>query len=387
MHILEIPSFFPPYGGAFCLDQSKALAKQGNTVRIVACVQLGMTISKWKYLTADTRCKVKEMDGITVFYRQMRGLPKSPRLNMHRWVRAVCRMTDRYVARYGRPDIIHAHCGKWAGYAAMKLARKWNVPYVVTEHLSHLVFAKEFGTRPLEQVWQIPLLKDVYRQANLVIPVSAELVDDIAPYFGREYHWVDVSNTIDTDFFVPVRRQPLQDRPFVFCCLAMFIPLKGYDVLLDAFCEYVDRKSSNVRLIIAGTYTDSPALTRMVEERGLKDVVDIRGLVDKSGVRNILYESDCLVLASRSEAQPLVLLEAMSTGIPVISTEVVPKNQRLVGCLIVPIDDAHALYEKMCEVSDNYTSFDGDKISAEVGLQVSPQAVGKRLTELFQELL
>lgn len=387
MHILEIPSFFPPYGGAFCLDQGKALAKQGNTVRIVACVQLGVTISKWKYLTAQSQCEEKEMEGITVLYRQMHGLPMAPRMNMRRWVRTVCRMVDYYVDCYGKPDIIHAHCGKWAGYAAMLLARQWNVPYVVTEHLSHLVFATEFGNRPLERIWQIPILKEVYRQASLVIPVSAELVDDLAPYFGRDYRWTDVSNTIDTDFFAPVHRKPIQNRPFVFCCLAMFIPLKGYDVLLDAFRELVERKSSEVRLIIAGTYTDSPALARMVEERGLKEVVEIRGLVDKVGVRGILYESDCLVLASRSEAQPLVLCEAMSTGIPVISTEVVPRSLRLAGCHVVPIDDARALFGMMCQVSDSYASVDGGKISEEVGLQVSPQAIGKRLTELFQELL
>ena len=125
----------------------------------------------------------------------------------------------------------------------------------------------------------------------------------------------------------------------------------------------------------------------MVEERGLKEVVEIRGLVDKVGVRGILYESDCLVLASRSEAQPLVLCEAMSTGIPVISTEVVPRSLRLAGCHVVPIDDARALFGMMCQVSDSYASVDGGKISEEVGLQVSPQAIGKRLTELFQELL
>lgn len=386
LHILEIPSFFPPYGGAFCLEQSKALAEQGHVVRIVACVQLGVTISKWNYLTAITHTEDRVMDGITVFYRQTRGLPKCPHLNMKHWVKTVCQMVDDYVTRYGKPDLIHAHCAKWAGQAAMLAGRKWGVPYVVTEHLSSQLFATEFKG-DLKKVWQIPMLKEVYRRADRVIPVSAELVDDLASYFGRDYQWTEVSNTIDTDFFAYQPRKPLEGRSFVFCCLAMFIPLKGYDILLRAFHDFMEKAHAPARLIIAGTYTDSKELAEMVQEQGLDRVTDIRGLVDKQGVRDILYESDCLVLASRSEAQPLVLLEAMSTGIPVISTEVTPRSQRIEGCHIVPTDDARALCEKMEWVCRSDSSFSGNSISEGVRKMVSPEAIGQKLTAVFNELI
>ena len=49
MHILEIPSFFPPYGGLFCLDQAKALKALGHEVRILSNVQLGATIGLRDY--------------------------------------------------------------------------------------------------------------------------------------------------------------------------------------------------------------------------------------------------------------------------------------------------------------------------------------------------
>ena len=42
MHILEIPSFFTPYGGEFCLEQAKALKALGHEVRILSNVQLGI---------------------------------------------------------------------------------------------------------------------------------------------------------------------------------------------------------------------------------------------------------------------------------------------------------------------------------------------------------
>ncbi len=57
MHILEIPSFFPPYGGEFCLEQSKALQQLGHEVRILSRVQLGITKENLKGLSRETVIK------------------------------------------------------------------------------------------------------------------------------------------------------------------------------------------------------------------------------------------------------------------------------------------------------------------------------------------
>ena len=116
MHILEIPSFFPPYGGLFCLEQSKALAALGHEVRILSNVQLGITIGWKDYLTQPWRRYEHVMDGITVYQSYQRGIPKVIRPNVDRWVSVVRSMFVEYMAKYGRPDILHAHCAKWAGY-------------------------------------------------------------------------------------------------------------------------------------------------------------------------------------------------------------------------------------------------------------------------------
>lgn len=385
MHILEIPSFFPPYGGWFCLDQSKALAAQGHTVRIVACVQLGVTISRWQFVTAATHVEKRQMDGIEVYYRQLRGWPLCKHRNMKRWVSAVEQMAARYVAAHGVPDIIHAHCAKWAGCAAQALSRRYGVPYVITEHLSHQVFETELHGRT--DAWQIPLLKDAYREAARVVAVSEELVADIAPYFGTDYRHTAISNTIDTRFFAYREREPKGGRPMRFCCLAMFIPLKGYDVLLKAFRTLVEQRRVDACLAIAGTYTDSPRLAAMVKALKLEDRVKMYGLVDKQRVRDILYQSDCLVLASRSEAQGLVLLEAMSTGIPVITTEVAPQAMRITGCHVVPVDDVEALAGMMEQVALSPADGDSRQMSQHVAEMSSPEAVGSRLSKLFSEIV
>ena len=379
MHIVEIPSFFTPYGGEFCLDQARALKAVGHEVRILSNVQLGVTIGLKDYLRLPYGRYEHQRNGITVCQSFQRGVPMTVRWNVRRWVRIVCEMFDDYVGRYGLPDVLHAHCSKWAGYAAMLISRKYHVPYVITEHLSRLVFEKEFGPAPSD-AWQIPLLREAYEKADLVIPVSEALVDDIACYFGKGYRWQAVSNTIDVDFFRYKERMPLQGRPFRFCCLANFWPLKGYDVLVPAFRQLRD-SGRDVELHIAGRGTDSKACLSM-----LSDGIISHGLISRDAVRELLYQSDALVLASRSEVQPLSLLEAMSTGIPVVATACVPQSLRIDGgCTIVPIDDAEALSEAMGRVMTQ-TDFDGRKVSEAVSQVASPAVIGEKLTKLFNGL-
>ena len=380
MHILEIPSFFTPYGGEFCLDQARALKAVGHEVRILSNVQLGVTIGLKGYLFLPYRRYEHLRDGITVCQSFQRGVPMVIRWNVRRWVRIVCSMFEDYVNKYGVPDVLHAHCSKWAGYAAMQISRKYHIPYVITEHLSRLVFEKEFGPAPSD-TWQIPLLKEAYEKANLVIPVSEELVENIACYFGKNYRWQAVSNTIDTDFFHYQARKPLSGRPFRFCCLANNWPMKGYDILIPAFRQ-LRELGKNVELHIAGRGTDSAEF-----RSSLSDGMITHGLINKEAVRELLYQSDALVLASRSEVQPLSLLEAMSTGIPVISTECVPQSLRIEGgSTIVPIDDVRALAEAMSDVTNN-SPVDGQWLSQEVKRMASPEVIGRKLEQLFSGLV
>ena len=380
MHILEIPSFFPPCGGLFCLDQAKALSALGHEVRIMSNVQLGMTINKKAYFTLPTGRFEHVMDGITVCQSYQRGLPRVVRHNVVRWVNIVCSMFDDYVLKYGKPDVLHAHCAKWAGYAAMQISQSYGIPYIITEHLPLMLLEEEFGPAP-SKAWQIPLLCEAYKKAAMVLPVSQELVDATACYYGNDYRWQYLSNTIDTDYFTYQLRPSRQGRPFRFCCVADYSYRKGYDVLMTAFRK-LREQSADVQLHVAGSNTDTEAF-RVQLPSGVKAY----GQLDKSGVRQLLYDCDALVLASRSEVQPLVLLEAMSTGIPVIATESVPQNLRLEGgCTIVPIDDAEALSQAMAQMMAGPTA-DGKNLSEQVRALASPQVVGKRLQTIFSEAL
>ena len=116
---------------------------------------------------------------------------------------------------------------------------------------------------------------------------------------------------------------------------------KGFDVLLSAAATLPDVV---VLLVGARTEQEIRELERMSERLGIRERVHIKAWDDAP--RAWFGAADLFVLSSRFEAAPLVLLEALEAGLPVVSTEVgnaVAVLSRLAPGLVVPVDDAPAL--------------------------------------------
>jgi glycosyltransferase involved in cell wall biosynthesis len=191
---------------------------------------------------------------------------------------------------------------------------------------------------------------------------------------------------IDTGFFSFRQREPLQGRPFRFCCIGIFIERKGYDVLFSAFRQ-VQACYLDAELHIVGRATDSSKCRRMLDDSGISQGVMLYGEISKSAIRDLLYHSDALVLATRGETQGLVLLEAMSTGIPAISTEAIPQSVRPEeGCVFVPVDDADALAGAMKHAVSSPVT-DGAKLSEIARLMASPAAIAPQIAQVLEESL
>ena len=136
--------------------------------------------------------------------------------------------------------------------------------------------------------------------------------------------------------------------------------------------------------LIAGRFTAGNDCLRAIRSLAIADRVVSHGELNREGVRRLLYDCDCLVLATRSEAQPLVLLEAMSTGIPVISTEVIPRSERIPGaCYIVPVDDAGSLAHAMLRMMGHYSGA-SVCLSHKIAEMCSPKAVGQRIASVLE---
>jgi len=380
MHILEIPLFFTPHGGAFCLDQARALQARGHEVRILSCVELCISTDKALFFTAPIGRWWEKMQGVEVYRSYQRRIPRSFRLTFSRYCRILEEMFHDYEIRYGRPDILHVHCAQFAGMAVARISEQTGIPYVITEHLPSGLYTPYFGKNWEREPWIREEIRAALEGARCVIPVAEELVEDIAPFFGKNYRYQVIGNLIDTDFFAYRARTPQANRRFRYLCVALAtgdaLKRKGYDVLAEAWGKFRDGE-----LVIVGKGTDSDAMNQLFRH---SQHVTLLGEKNRDEVRELLYQCDALVLASRSEVQPLVLLEAMSTGIPVVATEATPKSERIEGvCLIAKTDDADSLVQQMEKVKAIAPS---PAISQAVRAIASPDVIATQLETLFQSI-
>ncbi|MGB9696487.1 MAG: glycosyltransferase family 4 protein [Ignavibacteria bacterium] len=128
---------------------------------------------------------------------------------------------------------------------------------------------------------------------------------------------------------------------------------KGYDILIEAF-DKLTAVRQNVRLIIIGTGEDLQNIRNLVEMKGLTKKVTLTGY--KTNVFEYLRMFDVFVLTSRYEGVPYVILEAMSIGIPIISTKVGGIDNVLKDGktgLLVQKNDVQGIFEAMLRLVDD----------------------------------
>lgn len=166
-----------------------------------------------------------------------------------------------------------------------------------------------------------------------------------------------LANGIDTNTFRPIVGRPeilsekLPAGCFVIGTVGRMQEVKNHSGLIDAFIlllTLMPEKKSHLRLAIIGDGPLSPALTEKIAAAGIADQVWLPGA--RSDVADIMRTFSLFVLSSIAEGTPITVLEAMATGLPVLSTrvggvpEVVIEN---VTGMLVPASDPIALANAM----------------------------------------
>jgi glycosyltransferase involved in cell wall biosynthesis len=365
----------------FQMDLARALVSTGAKVGIIS-------VGKYPFRQMLRRQKVvpfEQVDGVALLreYRRML-MPATFDLTMRMaapFARAAGRLLESYTQQFGRPDLLHAHNLRYAGEVTRRLAELAGLPFVVTEHSTEYSSGLVKGRR-------VPAYRRVVDAAQSVSAVSSPLARQVESILGYPSGRITVlPNTLPTGFDGPTSFQALNAQPFRFTCVAELVPRKGHALLIDAFQRAF--KGKNVELVLVGGGPQSEQLRMKVNALGLQGSVKLVGRLPREEVRRILSKTNVFVLASRAETFGVVIIEALSQGIPVVSTASGGPDA-LVGAedgLLVAVDDVVALADALRRIYDEYPSFDRHAIAKRAQDAFSPVSVAWQYRSWYDQVL
>jgi glycosyltransferase involved in cell wall biosynthesis len=285
-------------------------------------------------------------------------------------------LARRYVTRYGKPDVLHAHGASWGGEVAHLISQEFNVPFFITEHSTHFLDAV---WRPLG--WRSALSSLL--AADDVVCVSRHLaraVNRVAPGLACGV----VPNVVDTSFFASAARTQREARPFRVLSVGLLVEKKGMDLLIRAFAQAFP-DDPDALLVIAGDGPQRASLEALIRQLRLGDRVHFTGLLTRVEIREWMGKANVFALASHFETFGVVFIEALASGLPVIATQSGGPDDIItdgVGWL-VPTRDESALARALRNARTSWQEFDPLSLAEYAEQRFGEQALVRQLLQLY----
>jgi len=383
IHVLFLPSWYPtdwnPLSGSFFREQAEALAGAGLKVGVVYTDLRSLRqLAPGSLLQSHFQVKSSEENGIPVYRRLAWNIPvKALKRGYH--IHLTRKVFDRYVKEQGLPDVVHVQSSLWAGVSAIRIKKAYGVPFVVTEHSSAFI-------RGLLSGYELNVAREIFTEADARMAVSAYLARRLENDLNLSEFEI-VPNMVDVDFFScqSVRRQ---SRPFKFLSVAHLTENKGMDVLIRAF-SMAFRGSPEVLLYIGGDGPERANLERLAAELNIPQQVHFMGRLSRTEVRDAMCASNAFVLPSYHETFGVVLIEAMSTGMPVIATrsggpeEIIEEGT---GIIVSP-GDVEGIKVAMVQLYNSYDIYDSKRISTSIFQRYGRKVIANTLNNIYDRII
>ena len=179
------------------------------------------------------------------------------------------------------------------------------------------------------------MVRKTYGLADSIILQTEEMKDDIQSKIKHIDNKLKViSNPIDIELIkrsVTCSKNPFSDELINYVYVGRIHYVKGIDILIHSFASVV-KYNSKVRLYIVGKYscTDKyyQSLLNLISTLNLEEYIIWIGFTNNP--YQFISKANCIVLSSRTEGLPNVILDAMWLQIPVVVTKSVPVIERIV---------------------------------------------------------
>jgi glycosyltransferase involved in cell wall biosynthesis len=347
MKLLISTGIFPnrvaPHRGIYILRQATALAKKAG-VMVIAPVPFFPAFARSARYSPYSRVPRKDtIDGIEVLYPRYYVIPKILRFAHGVMLESSVYRTFREVTRQFRPDAILGFYAYPYGFATVRIARRLGIPVVTG------VLGSDLNVMPRGSLHR-RMIQRTLRSSDRVFSVCASLKAKAVELGADPAEVAVITNGIEGGRYGRLRRGDaraklgLDEQGRFVLCVSNLVPVKGVDILVRAFAGVPE----DVRLVVVGDGEQSESIRRLAEGLGLDRRVRLAGKRPPEDVPLWMAAADLLVVSSRAEGHPNVVLEALASGTPVVATRVggVPEILRTERHgVIVPPEDPVALTE------------------------------------------
>ena len=228
------------------------------------------------------------------------------------------------------PDIVHIHGTGGLSGALYSAVKTYGIPVLLTVHgLLHIEKKNALIKHPsLKHLYQLFVQSHaefkVLNEAEHIIVDTEYVAEQI-----KHLHSKKKISHLPWMYVVPqgIQSQYLQvspKKPVIPTILSVgsISQRKGHLLLVKAF-EIVHKTVPSAKLIIAGTLTEKAYYTQLQNEIGklhLKQSVELLTNIPQEQLLQIYQEATIFALHSQEESQGIALVEAMATGLPIVST-------------------------------------------------------------------
>ena len=273
---------------------------------------------------------------------------------MFTYVISSCYRSFKLVQWY-KPDIIQVFFGIPSGLGAYLLKKRYGVPYAVF-----------LGGRDVPQPnpdppyyrWLYPLfspaIRSIWKNAAAVVACSGglrELARQTEPFA----HIQVIPDGLDLSRFTPVSRDAHPEKVRILK-IGRLIPRKGFHFLIRALPGVIAHAINDFEVELVGDGPERANLVQLAEQLGVEHKIHFAASVPYSDLPQKYREADMFVLCSLAEGMPLVVLEAMGCGLPILASRVQGIEELVApgenGDLFPP-GDVDALAAGLIEMNNN----------------------------------
>lgn len=274
-----------------------------------------------------------------------------------------------------RPDLIHVHTCFPSLIPAYSISQKVGIPFLITEHSS------KFPDSRFESLnYTDKKLNDILYTAAATIAVS----ETLKSRFTDPEQVRVIPNFINWDLpIVPVSKQRFE---FLFIAL-LNEENKRLDVLVRAI-HLLSRVRNDFKLNIVGDGVLKESYVVLAENLGCQDKIEWHGYVHEQQKKTIISRSSCLLVTSDYETFGLSILEALSFGLPVITTNCGGPGELVneMNGIIVPPNDPEAFTKALHTMMDTYARYNPLDIQKRAYAKYSKQIICDEYIKLYNTL-